>query len=319
MARFFYYFFISLVIGSFVVQSSLAEKQNSMPIANDNTVILLGTEKLLKFDLIREFLQLAFSKLSWNETSPHYAELFDDFLSRYKNPDYNALKKTLPPENQWLGEYYYREYGLPKDNTINKWVNAITVGVDWPHSPINERREFSTAEKDYITIEKHVTRLIPQLSLAVGLPIRFVTPTPEEREAAIRIVPVEWDRTERGTPNSIHQRWSIWSGESGFWGAVQFEDKKNDGYILPHADNSIGMTICKINMLNNSETIRKDIASCLYRSLGLPAAQLSGPDFSQRDLFLARLLYCPALLPGMDKNKALDVLMNNPKCFSHKQ
>ncbi len=100
MTRFFYCVFLSLVIGSFVIKPLWAQQTSPMPTPNDNMAVVIGNEKLLKFDLIRGFLALAFVKSSWNEESPHYAELFDEFMLRYNNPDYTA--KNHPPGKSFV-------------------------------------------------------------------------------------------------------------------------------------------------------------------------------------------------------------------------
>lgn len=99
-----------------------------------------------------------------------------------------------------------------------------------------------------------------------------------------------------------------------------------DGYLLPEADNSIGMSFCFITIDHAPETLKGLTRECLLRSLGLTGAlwenatALLGhwndpeqlltlrerkripsvpPQVTEMDRFLVETLYRPEVVPGM--------------------
>lgn len=124
-----------------------------------------------------------------------------------------------------------------------------------------------------------------------------------------------------------------------------YSDKQADGYFFPNADNTIGLSLCFIWQGHRPEMLKALVRECLLRSMGLPDATAIEPkgyldlwndpqkyprwqkdsrgdtitvgddaipkQFSEHDRYFLRLLYNPALKPGMsavDVHRALMAL-----------
>lgn len=207
--------------------------------------------------------------------------------------------------------------------------------------------------------EKEIASFSVELSGLTGLDISYVPKTDEgsAKEGALRIVLLP----QMYRPNNIFKNgvFSIKTSYSfsvpgkkirHFIGGVQnflfltavrftpYSEKQVDGYFLPNADNTIGMSICYIWQGHAPEMLRALVRECMLRSMGLPdatAAQSRGyldlwndpQDFPRRfkepaietikldeyeipkglseyDRYFLGLLYNPAIKPGMS---AIDV------------
>ncbi len=103
-----------------------------------------------------------------------------------------------------------------------------------------------------------------------------------------------------------------------------YSDQQVDGFFLPAADNSIGMSFCFIGNKSDPDILRTLVRECLVRSLGLPGAPRIAPsmilglwnertsnlaqwqrwvpetpEITEFDRFMIGLLYNPAIKPGM--------------------
>lgn len=103
-------------------------------------------------------------------------------------------------------------------------------------------------------------------------------------------------------------------------------ERQVDGYLLPNADNSIGMSFCFITIDHSPEMIKGLVRECLVRSLGLTQAPYDNgtallgywnnpdqlitkrarnnipkepPEITEMDRFLIKTLYNPQINPGM--------------------
>lgn len=286
-------------------------------------------EELRKnFPVIRGFLDAAFTEGIWNSNSPDFDKFLSKFLSTY---DYRTSpnkfdKRYTAGDYRWIEEYYFRTDGFPKAGVINKWQSEITVGISEPR--YSEKDIEFEDDPSWGVIERIVNSVAPELSRVTGLPIRFVKKTTNEHTAAIRLMSVFSDKTDRGGRISAYPHWDLFTREHELWGAVEFLDERLDGYLLPKTDNTIGMAICKVNVSDNHAYIGRDVTACLLRSLGLTgkanfnqdtpltSGENANPKLPQDGLNLLRLLYCPEIKPGMDKYQAIDVFMKNKTCIA---
>jgi|GEM_PF-2792266 len=217
----------------------------------------------------------------------------------------------------------------------------------------------------YETAEKEVMRHTSLLSSLTKLPVTYVTQEKDDKEnpAEIRIILVKSSQREtcekdnwktmfkhRVPPDSFNRHLvKVCTSTGGGLSATythsfrdDFEqylttrvvftagsEQQVDGYLLPAADNSIGMAFCFINAFHPPEILQALVRECLVRSMGLPESSdtrsvyyrhaitslwndpLTKPQRENRNLFkappemtvldqhLLRTLYHPAIKPGM--------------------
>jgi hypothetical protein len=103
-------------------------------------------------------------------------------------------------------------------------------------------------------------------------------------------------------------------------------DRRLDGFILPEVDNSIGLSVCKLETTLDDQSLRSLLTTCLVRSLGLTGTSrlhasvlggAPGPAVATYDESMLQMLYCKALSVGSDKNRALRLLIEPNDCFRH--
>lgn len=156
--------------------------------------------------------------------------------------------------------------------------------------------------------------------------------------ARIRVVPVDdiahWRTAYKNggivTGSNTHTLPFRFGGEFFFYTRVPFTritNKHVDGFFLANAHNEIELSICYIWPGHSPPVLQFLIRECLLRSLGLPSAETIDmppsmflapwndpdiwndskkkelpsvpPDITELDWFLVRILYAPALQPGM--------------------
>ena len=214
-------------------------------------------------------------------------------------------------------------------------------------------------------VKDEIQASVPLLNQLTGLPVSYV---PHEREsvdhpANMRIIIA--DRPTRQGTNLFKEWRIIPAGEIAdtkattssyppsygvsFQGhtlglerrlltAVHFTPYSTlqvDGYFLPNADNSIGMSFCFIAAGNDEATTRALVRECLVRSLGLPDAprllpamvlglwndQTSSlghtkawfaarPPITEFDKFMVKLLYSKDITPGMSITDVHNVIVS---------
>lgn len=103
-----------------------------------------------------------------------------------------------------------------------------------------------------------------------------------------------------------------------------YSGQQVDGFLLPNADNSVGMAFCFIRTDSAPQMIQAMVRECLVRSLGLPSSSSGSPEpvgswhpnllqqwndsrpngavlpaITEFDRLMIRTLYNPAVKPGM--------------------
>ncbi|MFH1157554.1 MAG: hypothetical protein V1721_01525 [Pseudomonadota bacterium] len=137
-------------------------------------------------------------------------------------------------------------------------------------------------------IVDHVNALIPELEKITGLNLRVQLSADKscqtENYARIRIVPVASNPQKnffkiyryRKPPKGhdiTEEEWHLQRHENDLFGAVSYTTdirSQVDGYLLPEADNSLGLSVCKIMPAVGPEMMKALITECLLRALGLP-------------------------------------------------
>jgi hypothetical protein len=145
--------------------------------------------------------------------------------------------------------------------------------------------------------EEEVKAALPVLHELTGLPVSYIPHNQETSDSFgnLRIVLVRRS-LNTGFKDSVvpsglveppgmglsifSQPLSYATVETALTTAVHFtpySDQQVDGYLLPNADNSIGMSFCFIWEGVSSPVMRALVRECLVRSLGLPNAPALGP------------------------------------------
>lgn len=217
----------------------------------------------------------------------------------------------------------------------------------------------------YEAAEKEVMRHTGLLSDLAKLPVTYVTQEKDDKEspAEIRIILVKSSQSEtcgkdnwktmfkhrvppdsfnrdfvrvctsvEGDPLAIYTHSFRDDFEQYLTTRVVFtagSEHQVDGYLLPAADNSIGMAFCFINAFHPPEIVQALVRECLVRAMGLPESSdtrsphynhgitslwndpltksqrenrslyKAPPEITELDQHLLRTLYHPAIKPGM--------------------
>lgn len=331
--------------------------------------------------VIEDFLNVAFSDRMWAEdTNNHNVDSFSEVIDWYIEQDWKlehgvdlinkidllkpeALKKYENKKKHWpwLADYMYRPNGWPDRNVIHKWEDKITIGIGWPiysygsenlpagHVPSYANLGFYKNQARWI--EEVLKNIIPDLQRATGLPVEIRLPDDRreytEEYAHIRIVPAKAISSRRLSGNNFNIVPSPREYENYFWGGTVFESSNSiqmDAYMLPKADNKLGLVICKIKNKLNESLFKALVSECLVRAMGLPdlsklnqssllgdwrtlhgiekgdlevsSEKFSFDGISTYDQRIIGLLYCPAIKSGMDMNDVFQVLTSKDGCVS---
>ncbi|MGZ9108226.1 MAG: hypothetical protein ACXW4B_05340 [Micavibrio sp.] len=330
--------------------------------------IKVGDEYYTRGQIVADFLNVAFSEKLWNEDLEQRKEgSFGLVLDWYSGRNWDLRDKGVQERYQtqkewvpWLADYMYRPDGWPRHNVINKWVGEVSIGAGYPDytfapNRLNNPTKWGNPHNPVKTrelapyIEEQVEALMPDLEKATGLSIRFLSlgdPIDKtENHARIRIVPMTPLRS-RSWVDQESRSWTINNLESWFWGGVLFESSdilQMDAFMLPNADNTTGLVVCKIKDDLPIVLFKALVTECVTRALGLPGmlktknksvlwrwresfsdyggGGLAGSKtklplvLEAYDKFMVGLLYCPDVKPGMDKNQILKTLLNRNSCL----
>lgn len=253
------------------------------------------------------------------------------FEYRYRTqgiPRYVAINKWTKPVRI--------SFGLPNDMEplpLSKGINRKEEFIQFTTS-----RYDSFPADLWAKVENEVASLIPALQDMTGLSISFV---PYEKEKApdfseLRIVLVHGSKSwhtpfkhgEVASPSNSF----VMALYRGFQQtAVTFTPDmpyQVEGYIFPNAKNEIGMAICFISDEHEESLVKALVRECMVRSMGLPANSagfgITGPWNNPKsklelrlknsqitiwEKYLLKLLYHPAVKPGMDANEVWQVLL----------
>ncbi len=221
--------------------------------------------------------------------------------------DFEALQPFS--KSPVFSEYFYRPHGIPDREGVYKWTRQkVKIGFYWPRQNLSNMpnpwwhgditREncddnlFLSADNRLLRagecqeIADHVNTLIPELEKITGLDLHLQMPWEDaentlEDYARIRIIPVFLNPQKNffkifryGTPSKQEMlTHDIVAREVNLVGAVSYTTdvrSQVDGYLLPEADNSLGMSVCKIMHVVGRDMMKALITECLLRALGLP-------------------------------------------------
>lgn len=238
-----------------------------------------------KSDVIRDFISVAFSETQWYEYIGREAIAFTQLTTMLRHRsqgEKNGYLDILKGGADWL-QGYVDINDLPKNGVLNRWGDDITIGIDWPPYKIGPS---SGPQKDrhkefYEIARSEILKLAPPLSKATKREVKFIEPSLGEYGQVygkIRIIPVSTRGPGLFFKSPINKsapdgHLEISDLERKLWGAVPFTPYSRaqvDGYLLPKADNTLGIVICKINPIVGKDLVRALIKECLFRALGLP-------------------------------------------------
>lgn len=244
--------------------------------------------------------------------------------------DEERIKKNYP----YVAEYMLRTKGLPKYDVVYKWQDKeISVGYGWrvnsfsPDSPpaINKDMQY------YERIKPFILKAIDDINKVGVVKLKFVEPSEEVASfAPIRIIGFKWKEYRRFSGNALdnvgggYLHWSqdSWNFEDNVERKIRFTDwdqNQVEGYIVPNADNTIGLSACYIKADMDDKVLQSYVSECLFRSLGFPGLGGNGilrrrlnPDeptaIDENDFILLKMLYDNVIQAGDDKNVVIDKL-----------
>lgn len=216
------------------------------------------------------------------------------------HPSVHSLDTPRGYEQQypWLYEYLYRKQGAPRFYAINKWTKPIKVVFGFPNdlkpyadykgveTQSNLYSFFRTSQKPevYKFAETVVQPFLKTVEDLTGLPATYIAQEDKDDLGNLRIVFTNgtpmWETPFKLTSSGImvrpHTPNVLFRGflERQYMNtAVHFTPgalQQVDGYIIPNADNSIGMTFCYIWEGHSEALMKALIQECMLRSLGLP-------------------------------------------------
>lgn len=254
----------------------------------------------------------------------------------------------------------------PNNDQFNEW-RASTGAEPITHTESRLYERYAqTQDNNVVTmVEGEVRSMAPTLSNVTGLSISFMEQGQETaaQMANMRIILTTHDGSLVKTPffkKGRSQTMVVGDRLAGKKGrdfrdqlehyslptAVHFtpySEKQVDGYFLPNADNTIGLSFCFIWQKHPPEMLRALVRECMLRAMGLPdatAMQSRGyldlwndpqkyphrqkhpkvetltvdeyvipTQLSEYDRYFLRLLYSPAIKPGMSPIEVYRALM----------
>ncbi len=265
--------------------------------------IKIDNKEFNKEEIINDFLNVAFSDITWNTDAGEESrkKIYEAFVSGNSNTYVNdsRLKEinSKPVSSVWLKKHihYLGKGSLFKRNLINKWENkTISIGFGLPYSTrINEAKDDPEMIKMAKTSFEHsmreeggdekvnkifaaIDKVVPVLSEAMNKPIELVHPRhvwdSTSEFARIRIILT--NRPSFRSWLSVGHEPIPDKYEERFLNGVLFQSYTRryfDGYILPNDNHGIDLAICKINPDLDSVFFNALLNECLLRVLGLPA------------------------------------------------
>lgn len=226
---------------------------------------------------IWDFTNVAFSSSIWLENSSDATSVLAP-IKAYSVEDRHKRKTS----ETWVSEYIHRPKGLPAHDRIVKWNKPVGVGIGWPIFGTGNSDDWKPSSSVLDLAEDQIKKLLPDLRTATGLPIEFI-PSTDSREktkefARVRIVFIPttnlWNHFKvlNVFPNSTVENWH-YQLNSRYVGAIPFTASSKaqvDGFLLPNADNTLGLAVCRILSTLPQNIMRTLISECLVRSMGLP-------------------------------------------------
>ncbi len=219
------------------------------------------------------------------------------YLSQLPSMSEYLFRPNGIPNREGIYKWTRQKVGIGFDwpqYTTQHWGGGIGVGVIDPDTglPIqyvcgitieNCEDLYKITKGEYQDIVDHINALIPELEKITGLDLRLQMPGDEnektENYARIRIIPVRTNLQKNffkmyrygilPPPDNFH----VIKYEPYFIGAVSYTTdvrSQVDGYLLPDADNSLGLSTCKIMPVVGREIMKALVTECLLRALGLP-------------------------------------------------
>jgi len=268
--------------------------------------------------------------------------------------DLKPMKDEAPPNN--LKATYLNDYGV--------FATHYRVSKDGKISNIDYIKPDSKAALDEALplVVSEIKREIPALRDATKLDISYIDHQAETSSdyAHLRVVivnePLRWEtavKQDHVVPSGVpHPLLTSHGGPllptrnvefrdlmPSLLSAVRFtpqSEQQVDGFYLPAADNTIGMSFCFVNAKTQPDLMKALVRECLLRSMGLPQAaptikpdsvltlwhDINGfmpenrqqdvlPEITELDRYLLAMLYNDDIKPGLSPNEVGKVILTN--------
>ena len=146
--------------------------------------------KIGKEHLIDDFISASISRSLWFDPalSPVMNYLNAYYSKNFSTPADKRFQEWVGWQDPLIAETILRTKGYPQPFVINKWVDKITIGIDWPRKQYVDskgetrtlsRMAFSVGgekEKFYDLFEQKIKSLIPEIEALTGLKVEFFSP-----------------------------------------------------------------------------------------------------------------------------------------------
>lgn len=212
--KFFIICFFPFCMWAFVAN---AEKDTH---ATMNKIFILDGKEYKKSDLIKSFVDAAFSETLWNEDAGQDAsDLFASRVHFLSEGTGNFDATFLSEKNPWISPYVIGRSSFPKSGVLNKWkTQEVRIGIDWPIYrldryvdsfmpkasdnlpkdkkiiPYRESAYVKNYDEVYRELKEIIVAVLPDIEKKFGISFIFNEPfSPDEtgeNYAKIRIIPV---------------------------------------------------------------------------------------------------------------------------------
>lgn len=246
----------------------------------------IGGEEYTRDQLVIDFIQVAFSKSIWQETTPFrniHERFFLHFYQReHKKDNLIGVVKNTP----WAHEFVFRDLGHPKFDGLNKWtVDKIEIAFGWPPA-LGTLQNWEPSEQNHhryqSIIKPHIVASITKIENAIDIPISMIERKKETTNDFARLRIILYDDASaknyfKMEPDQrktfVHPVTAIGNFQKYLVDAVRFTPVSRsqvDGYFLTDKDNNIQLAICLLNSKNDDALLKSLTTECLLRAMGLP-------------------------------------------------
>lgn len=263
--------------------------------------------------LIEEFLNAAFPDLT--ESRQYFSGV---------RPDHLLSSDFYQQQYPWLESYIYRDNNPPRFEFLHKRESDTGVALFWPSFGKGRLNIGHLKDDQKQSLEMSIKNAVSEQNEYSDIKYRFVSEDEDARSnsdyARVRIIPMyysddplaphSWE--ESCHANAIH----ICSIDV----AIKFPSlQKNDvdGFSVPERNNSLGLSVCYVDLNASDTIIRNQIDICLFKSLGLPGF-LGSSDHTKvikKKKFMAKILSCPEIKSGMTKLEITEYLKDSSGCL----
>ncbi len=245
------------------------------------TFYYLDNTKFSQDNLVQNLLQAAFPKEGWMDFYGDESRRKVAYANIFRHKELERDEKGISASFPWIKEYLYRHKGYPRLGVLTRFSKPMTVGFGWPpfNPPKGIRLSQQPDRSKLDEVRKQVNIIKSSLKEATGIDVTFIDPDEETMShyASVRIIPSDvfyYDNKFKSNPEIPEMSWNPRFLETSYlYSAFRFTPDARaqvEGYLIPEADNSIGMAFCEINPILDGKLFADLINECLVRSLGLP-------------------------------------------------